>query len=517
MKHLLLLFFATAVSALHAQSPIFNTQYIETGETSDAVTHITTLDGGMIVASVQHPGMTATYFITVIKTDAAGDVQWTKKFPTDRPGFRNMVQSPDGTYFLSYCQFPFGNYYEAIRLDQNGNTLFDKRIPLAPGYKVTWQVSSLAKSDSGYYFGCSVYDSLAGTYLWNLVELSQSGTVVWTKNYNATSLLGALNGMELCSNGDALLLGSAYDFNSQAYLGVVMRTAPNGNLLWTTRWAYAGHDLYPVDAEPAGNDFVVSVQDLQQSAGMAAVDFVKIDGSGNLIWEMRYTSTGPNSSLLPHDLIASGNNEFTVVAQRSGPQLGSVLLKVDATGQFISSRFYPQYTIYSIDAANPWQYSLAGTRDSMNEHYVTILTTDGNGMGCSDTTAAFGLGPVQFTSTTGGLALNHSLVAIPGLLSPVNAGIVEFDRCTITDGDDELMGADIDVYPSPASAGVVVQSGCAVSTVTFYDMNGCIVKQVQCNALRSEIDVQDLANGMYLLQIQTSNGPVSRRIVIAHE
>lgn len=502
---------------LYAQSPIFNTQYIETGEISDAVAHVTTLDGGMIAASVQHPGMSATYFITIIKTDAAGDVQWTKKFPTDRPGFRNLVQSADGTYFLCYSQFPSGNYYEAVRLDQNGNTLFDKRIPLAPGCSVTWQVSSLAKTDSGYYFGCSIYDSLAGMYLWNLVELSSGGNVVWTKNYFTSSLMGALTGMELCSNGDALMLGAAYDFNWQAYLGVVMRTASNGNLLWTTRWAYAGHDLFPVDAEPAGTDFVISVQDMQQSSGMAAVDFAKIDGNGNLLWEMRYTSTGPNSSLLPHDLIAAGNNEFTVVAQRSGPQLGSVLLKVDATGQYVSSRFYSQYTITSIDLVNAWQYALAGTRDSMNEHYVTIMTTDLNGTGCSDTTAAFGLGPVQFISVSGGSSLNYSLVSIPGLLSPVNAGITEYDRCSITGINDESFDAAVHLYPSPASTGIVVQSDYLMTAVSVFDINGHLVKQVSCTTFRSEIDVRDLTNGVYFMRIQTSNGQVNRKIIVAHD
>jgi hypothetical protein len=516
MKHLLLLFFATAVSALHAQSPIFNTQYIETGETSDAVTHITTLDGGMIVASVQHPGMTATYFITVIKTDAAGDVQWTKKFPTDRPGFRNMVQSPDGTYFLSYCQFPFGNYYEAIRLDQNGNTLFDKRIPLAPGYKVTWQVSSLAKSDSGYYFGCSVYDSLASSYLWNLVELSPAGNVVWTKNYNTTLLTGALNGMALSSNDEVLMLGSAYDFNNQSFVGVVIRVAANGNLLWGQHWPYVGHDIYPVNAVSAGNDFVIVVQDVEQTSGMAAVNFVKITGAGVPVWGSRFTSAGPASSLLPHDLIAA-NNEFTFVAQRSGPQLGSVLLKVDAAGQYVTGRFYPQYTIYSIESPNAWQYSLAGTRDSLNEHYVTLMTTDVNGVGCTDTAAVFGVGPIAYNLVSGGIVQNHSLVALPGTLSPVNANVFEFDRCSMTGVDEEQTVGNTQIYPSPASSTVNVQSDYLVSAVSFFDVNGRQVKQVQCNAFRSEVAVQDLCNGVYLMQIETSHGRVTRRIVIAHE
>lgn len=505
------------ITVLNAQS-FFTTHYVDPGETSDAVTHITTQDGGNLIASVQHPAMSANYFITLFKADGGGVIQWTKKFPTVQPGFKNIVQSSDGTYFLCYAQFPFGNHFEAVRLDANGNVLFDKKISLPPLYRVTWKTSVVAKSDSGYYVGCSLFDTTTSMYQWNLMELSPGGNVTWSKHYNAGGFLGALSGMELCSNGDVLLLGSTYDLPTQSYAGLITRVAPNGNEVWSTRFGNSGHDLFPVDAKELGTDFIVSIQDYQQSAGIAAVDFMKISGNGTPVWEMRYTNTNPNSSLLPYDLIVSGGNEYTVVAQRSGPQLGSVFLKVDGSGQYLGSRFYPSYTITSIENYGQWMYSLTGTKDSMNSHFIALKTVDGNGIGCNDTTAVFGMGPAAFaiTITTGATGVNLPLVAVNGNLSTVAPNLVPHDDCIpagIMEGVRPAAG--ISLYPVPADEQLFVTSATTIATVELLDVKGAVVYTQPVNALSATVETKNIPNGVYFVRTTGQAGVHTAKVVIA--
>lgn len=500
---------------LNAQQ-FFAKHYVEPGEISDEVTHITTQGGDNLIASVQHAPMTTTYFITVVKTDISGTVLWTKKFPTDRPGFRNLVEATDGTYFLCYNQFQFGNYFEAVRLDQNGSVIFDKKINLPPLHHITWKTSAVAKMDSGYYVSCSVFDTATSMYMWNLMEISASGNVVWTKNYNANAFLGSLNGMELCTNGDVLLLGSAYDVPTQAYVGLATRISSSGTVIWNTRFGYAGHDVMPVDAEKQGADFIVSIQDYQQSAGLAAVDFMKIDANGSLVWEMRYTNTGPNSSLLPHDMIASGGGGYVVVAQRSGPQLGSVFLQVDGSGQYVSSRFYPGYTITSIENYGQWMYSLTGTKDSMNTHYITLKTVDGTGVGCDDTTAAFGVGPVTFTSTTGGISSNSSMTAANGNLLAVNATIVPFLDCALTGvNDGPQMSAGISMYPVPANDQLFITSTSEITMIEIIDLNGAVVQAQAVNSRSCVMDTEKISDGVYFVRVMDASGMHTLKTVIA--
>lgn len=506
----------TMLTSVNAQSPFYAKHYVEQGEISDEVTHITTQDGGNLIASVQHPVMTANYSITLFKADADGVIQWSKGFPTDRPGFHNVVQSTDGTYFLCYSEFPFGNYYEAIRLDQNGNVIFDKRINLPPLYHVTWKTSVVPKMDSGYYVSCSVFDTTTSTYQWNVMELSAGGNVVWTKNYNADAFLGGLSGMSLCSNGDILLMGSEYDIPTQAYAGMITRVASNGNLVWNTRFSNAGHDLYPITSMAQGSGFIVLVQDYQQSAGLAAADFMKIDSAGSLVWEMRYTNTGPNSSLLPHDLIVSGGGDFVAIAQRSGPDLGSVFLQVDASGQYVSSRFYPDYTITSIDNYGQWMYSLTGTKDSINDHYAALKTVDGAGAGCNDTTAAFGFGPVTFVATSGGTATNFSLTSVNGNLALVNANPVLYTDCVLTGMNNNLaVQSGISLYPVPANDALTIQSASQIISLEIADVHGAVVYAQTVNSHTCNIPTASFANGIYFVHVTDSRGVKTIRSVIA--
>lgn len=516
LRSLLFVVLLCSTTLLHAQSPFFSMHYIEFGETADETTHITTQDGGNLIASVQHISLSTNYCIVICKTDGTGSIQWVKRIATDRPGLRNVVQSADGTYFLCYCEFPFGNYYEAMRLDQNGNVLFDKRINLPALHHVTWKTSAVAKMDSGYYVSCSIFDTATSMYKWNLVEISASGNVVWTKNYNAGGFLGSLNGMELCTNGDVLLLGSEYDIPTQAYVGMATRIAPNGNLLWNTRFGYAGHDVMPADAERQGNDFIVAVQDYQQSAGLAAIDFMKIDAAGSIAWTMRYTNTNPNSSLLPYDIIVSGGGSYVAVAQRSGPQPGSVFLQVDGSGQYVSSRFYPDYTIASIENYGQWMYSLTGTKDSFNYHYTALKTVDGNGIGCNDTTAVFGVGPVTLTSATGGTAANFSLTAVNGPLLPLTASFVPHIDCNLTGmNDDAEIQSNISIYPVPANEQLFISSASEITMIEILDVNGATVRTQTVNASSCVAETAGLPGGIYFVRVTSESGTKTLRASIA--
>jgi hypothetical protein len=321
----------------------------------------------------------------------------------------------------------------------------------------------------------------------------------------------------MCSNGDVLLMGSEYDIAAQGYAGMITRIAPNGNLLWNTHFSYAGHDLFPVAAEMQGADFIVAVQDYQQSAGIAAVDFIKIDANGSLVWEMRYTNTNPNSSLLPYDLIKTGSNEYIVVAQRSGPQLGSILLKVDGSGQYIDSRFYADYTITSIDNYGQWRFSLTGTADSLNDHFIALKTVDDDGAGCDDTTAVFGVGPVTYTSVSGGTVINYPLVAVNGNLSAVNTNLIGYLDCAVTGiGDQPGNEISVSLYPVPADNQLRIAATGTISSVEVIDINGRIVYTANPRTTVFEMQTSGLPQSVYTARITTSSGTTLHQFIIQH-
>ncbi len=78
------------------------------------------------------------------------------------------------------------------------------------------------------------------------------------------------------------------------------------------------------------------------------------------------------------------------------------------------------------------------------------------------------------------------------------------------------------MYPNPASSFVLLNFGLAqgsVVDITLLDLNGKAVKKISQSSLSSgnyvqEFDVSDLKPGVYLLQINTNNQPILRKLVV---
>jgi len=77
------------------------------------------------------------------------------------------------------------------------------------------------------------------------------------------------------------------------------------------------------------------------------------------------------------------------------------------------------------------------------------------------------------------------------------------------------------VYPNPASDKVKVQIETLqpeTVQITLYDMVGCTISKISSSETTQQfvhdIDVSNLAKGIYMLQITTSQGQIMRRIAI---
>jgi hypothetical protein len=74
------------------------------------------------------------------------------------------------------------------------------------------------------------------------------------------------------------------------------------------------------------------------------------------------------------------------------------------------------------------------------------------------------------------------------------------------------------VYPTPADhlvyiSGVDVED---IITIKIYDLHGKIQQVLNAGNINSTIDVTTFANGIYLMEIQTNDHSVTRKICIQH-
>ncbi len=89
------------------------------------------------------------------------------------------------------------------------------------------------------------------------------------------------------------------------------------------------------------------------------------------------------------------------------------------------------------------------------------------------------------------------------------AEVVEYYNNLAVNTEDIAFGKDalIDLYPNPATEVLTIESDLEVSTVTFYNLVGQVVKQISINSAgRNTLPVADLANGLYVVQVEFLSG-----------
>ncbi|WP_418514199.1 T9SS type A sorting domain-containing protein [Corallibacter sp.] len=102
------------------------------------------------------------------------------------------------------------------------------------------------------------------------------------------------------------------------------------------------------------------------------------------------------------------------------------------------------------------------------------------------------------------------------------AGNTRFFNTTIDLGAyeyDSTLGVDkvslntnsVTLYPNPVSDRLFIKSTETIKTVTIYNVNGQLIKQV--NTLGKSIDVASLPSGLYFVKINTVNGETTKKII----
>lgn len=73
---------------------------------------------------------------------------------------------------------------------------------------------------------------------------------------------------------------------------------------------------------------------------------------------------------------------------------------------------------------------------------------------------------------------------------------------------------ELKLYPNPAKQKFTIQTTAKVQSVHITDMQGKLIKTVGSNIDFNEIDIADLPPGMYVVQLQTTNSIVTKKLVV---
>jgi hypothetical protein len=258
----------------------------------------TTEDNGYVMIGASSVAPYFTNFL-LIKANSIGSEEWRKEYGT--PGWikhgYSVVQTPDKGYLLGYYQYVAGQDTSGdpvvMKVDSLGNFEWEKNIG-GPTRDFFTQVS--IGNDGSYIAGTSLSDSVSQDNHFSRIKIykfSQSGEILWARNYCGIELDNKLYAIYPDQNGGYIATGHRSNYFHPGYwwneYGWLLKIDENGDSAWYREYQYysgTGDDynkLYDLCLAPDGGYTMVgkvSTWTEPQTAWVMKVDSLGCDTPG---------------------------------------------------------------------------------------------------------------------------------------------------------------------------------------------------------------------------------------------
>ncbi len=296
-----------------------------------------------------------------------------------------------------------------------------------------------------------------------MVALDQSGNELWKKTYG-TPGEEAVYHISSCSDGGYILACQAMDWGAGLGDYWIIRTDSAGDTLWTGTYGGAEFE-YPWRVLQAGENFYVAGNTLSFGAGSYDWWILKLDSSGNMIWETVWGLKNTDSCMA----LAIRDGEAVVggAAETASGVFESAVVIFDEDGYVLEDWYYDPGMIRSIETLESEGFLIGGVTYESNSALWTM---------CTD-----------------------SLGNSPEMgISP------------------EIRSTGISLSRNPVSSSVEIEIGLGSqtesSTITVHDISGRIVGTALLRDGKTVFDVTNLSPGIY--SIRSSNGDTTRMAVL---
>ncbi|MCU0643546.1 MAG: choice-of-anchor D domain-containing protein, partial [bacterium] len=251
-----------------------------------------TADGGYIIAG----GTTlidADYSdASLIKIDKYGQMEWSQTYGDEdwSEGFAEVLITPDGGYLAvgshSYTEQLGEPDIYLVKTDAAGNLIWEKSYGKS-AFKADNASEIIQATDGGYIIAGSTITNVSNDAY--LIKIDDSGNIIWEKIYGGT---GGENAASIKPTGDGsyIFVGST-STNYTGALGdfdfYLVKIDATGNIIWEkhyggTDWDQAGNVLITNDS-----GYLISGWTASPEFGAVARDvfLVKFDAAGNKQWQ----------------------------------------------------------------------------------------------------------------------------------------------------------------------------------------------------------------------------------------
>ncbi|MBI4947582.1 MAG: gliding motility-associated C-terminal domain-containing protein [Bacteroidetes bacterium] len=251
-----------------------------------------TTDSGYVVGGTISGSGAGGRDMYLMKTDASGNLQWSKSFGgNNNEEAYSVQQTTDGGYVLGGYTRSFGgggrDVY-VVKTTSTGTLSWSRTIDNNGGSNDYGR--DIHQTADGGYICVGYTDGGSGNWDVYLIKLTSAGAFSWAKDYGAGGNDQGYAVQEL-SSGGYILTGTADDFGPGNGDVILMKTDATGNMVWSK--AFGGPSFesgYAVQQLGNGNFIIAG----ETGFGSGGQDFyaLETDANGNLITSKTFGGGG---------------------------------------------------------------------------------------------------------------------------------------------------------------------------------------------------------------------------------
>lgn len=300
-----------------------------------------TNDGGYVITGYTRSyGTAAGRNILLIKTDPVGNPEWIKGFGGSGDDEGNCVrQTPDGGFVIAGYTKSYGSGGTDVFLmktDSLGNELWNKPFGGAQddeGYGL------VITADGGFLIAGATSSSGAGSRDVFLVRTDPNGNLLWTKTHGGMSSDGARS-IEPTSDGGYIISGWSMSYGGVLGNAWLVKTDSAGNMSWHKNFGGSDADrgMHAIQTSDGGCAFTGYTA--SSGAGLDDMYLVRTDGSGNELWVKTFGGTGRDYG---NSIQQTADGGFLILGYTLSFGAGSedfFLVKTDAAGNQLWYKTY---------------------------------------------------------------------------------------------------------------------------------------------------------------------------------
>lgn len=482
------------------------------GSTGDQTGHavVESSDGGYFFLGVSANGGSK---IMVTKTDENLVKLWVKTYGSGNPvEGQAVVATSDGMggcVFAGYEMTVFRNAV-CLRIDADGNILWSKRLPATNNDTPR----DIFRTNDGLFVLCGTTNSFGSGASDAFVQVFDiDGSSLWSRTVGNSGNDHFYSGFQNLAGN--YVFGGHSDYNLNGRQSWIVEMTPGGDVLTDVIYADGGNAYISDMCQDLSGFYYLS--GCQFNNGTADSWIAKLDANYQIVWSDEIASTGVDRGLSIHL-----NNESEVVATSISDGLGTLssllITRLDSTsGGFLSNTivdFSGSETTHIL-AKNSFMRSdnrlimHGGTTSFNNGVENMICMTDPCLMNDCIAEQLIQLNTFNLISNNAA----HGLVALNDFLDfsfsvqTLDLLALEDNEMCIYKGVGEIQNMNqISLYPNPTSSSFtlnVAENG--LKKFLIYGIDGKLIKSGNFQSLNTEIDVQELSAGIYVLVVMGSS------------